>query len=86
MESELQLRKKAFEIETTEDITNYSIKTLVVTILEHYVTETDTIHNSTLFSNYKPEKNLLNTENQNASRSNQLNCKRCLASYPLPCE
>lgn len=44
MESELQLRKKAFEIETTEDITNYSIKTLVVTILEHYISETDTIN------------------------------------------
>lgn len=83
MESELQLRKKAFEIETTQDITNYSIKTSVVTILQHYISETT---RSTVFSNYKPQKNLLNTENQNTSRNNQLNCKGCLASYPLPCQ
>lgn len=44
MESELQLRKKVFETETTEDITNYSIKTLVVTILQHDFSETDTIN------------------------------------------
>lgn len=41
---------------------------------------------STVFSIYKPRKNLLNTENLNASRSNQLNCKGCLACYPLPCQ
>lgn len=40
----------------------------------------------TVFSNYKPQKNLLSTENQNASRSSQLNCKGCLASSPLPCQ